>query len=135
MKKNTSQTISDTALKTSIDTDHFKKLLKEEYKEVEGELKSVGRRNPEHPSEWEATSKASEENMADDNLVADSMDTYESNVMILKELETRFNEIKKALEHIEQGTYGVCEKCHKPIELERLEANPAAATCEAHLEN
>jgi RNA polymerase-binding transcription factor DksA len=30
---------------------------------------------------------------------------------------------------MENGTYGVCEKSGKPIELDRLMANPAARTC------
>jgi len=33
-------------------------------------------------------------------------------------------EIDAALERIENGTYGICTICHKPIEIERLQAVP-----------
>ena len=38
--------------------------------------------------------------------------------------ETVLREIDAALQRIEDGTYGVCEGCGKPIEEERLEAIP-----------
>lgn len=34
-----------------------------------------------------------------------------------------------ALERLEQGTYGVCERCGREIDPDRLEARPAATTC------
>lgn len=38
-------------------------------------------------------------------------------------------EIQAALERIEEGTYGLCVTCGKPIAPERLEAVPYAARC------
>ena len=38
-------------------------------------------------------------------------------------------EIRAALERVEDGTYGVCTTCGKPIATERLEAVPYAARC------
>jgi len=38
-------------------------------------------------------------------------------------------EIDKALEKIQVGTYGVCEKCGENIPKERLKALPYAALC------
>ena len=49
-------------------------------------------------------------------------------------LETRYNNIKKALDSINNGTYGVCLLCGKKIELDRLNANPAAKTCKEHVD-
>ena len=37
--------------------------------------------------------------------------------------------IKKALERIEDGTYGVCEECGEDIGPKRLEARPVATLC------
>ena len=34
-----------------------------------------------------------------------------------------------ALERLEQGRYGVCERCGRPIGEDRLAARPAARTC------
>lgn len=38
-------------------------------------------------------------------------------------------EIEEALKRLEQGTYGICEMCEKPIRKERLEAVPFARLC------
>ena len=42
--------------------------------------------------------------------------------------------ILKALEKIEKGEYGTCEVCAAEIEEDRLEANPSARTCKAHVD-
>jgi DnaK suppressor protein len=41
----------------------------------------------------------------------------------------RLQQIDVALGRIERGTYGVCERCGKPIPRERLEAMPQAISC------
>jgi YteA family regulatory protein len=38
-------------------------------------------------------------------------------------------QIDHALERLEQGQYGICEKCHRPIDEERLQAVPSATEC------
>lgn len=45
--------------------------------------------------------------------------------------------VREALERIDQGTYGICQRCGQPIALARLEAlpyTPYCVTCEARLE-
>lgn len=42
-------------------------------------------------------------------------------------------EVDAALERIERGTYGLCETCHDPIEVDRLQANPMIRFCLDHL--
>jgi DnaK suppressor protein len=37
--------------------------------------------------------------------------------------------IDKALERIEDGSYGTCMRCGQPIGVDRLEARPAAELC------
>lgn len=37
--------------------------------------------------------------------------------------------IKKALERIENGTFGICEKCEEDISVERLKARPVTTQC------
>ena len=37
--------------------------------------------------------------------------------------------IEKALERIEEGTFGMCERCEEPISLKRLEARPVTTLC------
>ena len=41
----------------------------------------------------------------------------------------RIREIRAALDRIEEGTYGICEQCEKPIGPRRLEAVPWATLC------
>ena len=116
-----------------IDTNKFKSLLESELKLLEGELNTVGRRNPDNPSDWEAVQGETNIDTADRNEVADGIEQYEENSGILKELETRYNNVKLALEKIEGGKYGICEISGEEIELDRLEANPAARTSKAHM--
>lgn len=55
---------------------------------------------------------------------------------ILSELEDIeveiLQEIDKALQRMEEGTYGLCEVCGKPIEEKRLEALPWTTLCIEH---
>ncbi len=37
--------------------------------------------------------------------------------------------IRSALVRLDEGTYGVCSKCAKPIDVRRLKAMPTATTC------
>lgn len=112
----------------------LKKKLEEEYSVVEEELKHIGRKNPDNPADWEATpQKIDEGEGADRNISADRIEGYEENTAILKELETRHNNIKDALARMDAGTYGFCEAGDEPIKIERLRANPAARTCVKHM--
>lgn len=42
-------------------------------------------------------------------------------------------EIDAALRRIDNGSYGLCETCHDPIEADRLERNPMVRFCVDHL--
>lgn len=111
----------------------LKEKLEAERLLLEQELSSVGRINPQNPKDWEAKGADLDTLNADENEVADTIEEYESNTAILKQLETRYNEIKDAITRLEQGNYGVCKVCGKEIEGARLEANPAATTCQEHM--
>jgi len=43
------------------------------------------------------------------------------------------NEVDSALERMNDGTYGICEFCHDPVEKERLLADPLVRYCLDHL--
>ena len=115
------------------DYKYFKEKLKAEEKLLERELEKVGRRNPDNSSDWEATPTDKDPSQADENVVADNVEDYEDNIAIVDTLETRYRDIKKALDKIDQGTYGTCAVCNKEIDTERLEANPSANTCRKHM--
>jgi RNA polymerase-binding transcription factor DksA len=114
-------------------TKHFEEKLRIEIAQLEGELASVGRKNPNNPVDWEAKPDETGTHIADESEIADRMEAFEGNAAILDQLEKRYNEVKQALARIAAGKYGVCEKGGEVIERERLEANPAATTCKKHL--
>ena len=53
----------------------------------------------------------------------------EATLELLENEEHLLMEVNDALARIEQGTFGVCENCHKPISKERLDALPYARYC------
>ena len=68
----------------------------------------------------------------DDELLENSpteVTDYMVNVDSTGEIESRLNAINKALEKIEAGNYGACEKCSQPIDEERLKVQPSANIC------
>lgn len=115
-----------------MNTEHFKKLLEAELDTVEEELGTVGVQNPKNPSDWEAKEVAIDVTNNENDELGDKMEEYTENRAINDTLEIRYNQIKRALDKIAKGAYGVCEIGGEPIEEKRLEADPAAGTCIAH---
>ena len=115
-----------------MNTDHFRERLLEEKATLESQLQTIGRRNPENPNDWEALPEETGQE-PDPNDAADLIEGYETNTAILKDLEIRYNDVVAALKRVEDGTYGTCEVSGEEIEEDRLEADPAAKTCKAHM--
>ena len=107
--------------------------LEAEKKFLKEELAKLGKQNPDNPADWEATATDLNTLASDENEVSDSIEEFETNTAVLKQLEIRFNEVGAALKRIQNKTYGLCEVDSKPIEAKRLEANPAATTCLEHM--
>ncbi len=53
----------------------------------------------------------------------------EKNVALLASLEKKLEGVRAALRSIEKGKYGICERCGKEIDPERLEIRPDATLC------
>ena len=65
-----------------------------------------------------------------EEMASDTMDT--DSVCALVDIgSSTLAEIDAALEKIEEGTYGICELCEKPIHPDRLEILPFASLCVA----
>ena len=120
-------------ISNGMNTIHFKELLEKERGEIEKELATVGRKNPDQAGDWEATEPEGERDFAEEGDRAEGIENFENNNAVLFQLETRLKEVNAALEKIEDGTYGICEVSGEPIEEDRLEANPAATTCKTHM--
>ncbi|MCI0566005.1 TraR/DksA C4-type zinc finger protein [bacterium] len=112
----------------------FKQRLLEEKAVLENELKTVGRKNPSNPADWEPTPGEIDVLRSDKNEAADAIEQYEERAAITAELENRYNNILDALKKIDENTFGICEICGGEIEEERLKANPSAKTCKKHLD-
>ncbi len=116
-----------------MDTDKYKKALEAEKETLIAELQTVGRINPDNPKDWEPIPPENDGEFADQNDRGDSVEGFGDNSAILKQLEIRLNEVERALQKIKDGTYGICEISGEAIETDRLNANPAARTNKAHM--
>ena len=111
----------------------LKEQLLGEQKNLIEELTDIGRENPQ-TGDWYAVPMENDgEADADYSDQADYVEEFESRSARLGELEKKLHDVRDALKKIEGGNYGVCEKSGQPIEIDRLQANPAARTCKAHM--
>ena len=108
------------------ETEKFKIKLLVEKTQLEEEMAGIGSKNPNNKGAWDANASTMEVDHADENEVADKLEELEENGAILEQLENQLTEVNAALDRIEKGTFGLCEKCGKAIESDRLEANPSA---------
>ncbi len=60
---------------------------------------------------------------------AQEITDYSTSLMTEKVLEKTLEDIDGALKRIEEGAYGICKYCHKPISAKRLMARPVASAC------
>ncbi len=58
----------------------------------------------------------------------------ERDLSILERVEAELADVEHAIRRLDEGTYGLCEACGRPIGDERLEAMPAARFCLDHQE-
>lgn len=116
-----------------INTAVYKQKLEEELASLTAELKELGIHNPQVKEDWIAIPQDVATSEADENVGADRAEDWLERTATLGALETRYNNITRALQKIENGTFGICEISNEPIEEDRLEANPAARTCKAHI--
>jgi RNA polymerase-binding protein DksA len=98
---------------------------------LEEELADHGKPTEEEDT-WDAISE-SEGEEADPADAADNNEELGNNVALVSELQKRFKAVKAALRAMKDGTYGTCEECGEDIDLDRLDANPAARTCARHM--
>jgi len=115
-----------------METSKYKKLLEEEKAKLLKELETIGQKNPSNEADWQAKPTNLDSDSADENEVADTIEEFEENSAVLKQLEIQLLKVEGALGKIEAGTYGKCNICGKEISEARLEANPAALTCIEH---
>jgi RNA polymerase-binding transcription factor DksA len=105
------------------------KLLVEQ-KELIKDLDSLGRRTSN--GGWMVVPDEGDGNYADDVDNADIVEDFEEKIARLNVLESQHTQIQKALDAIENGTYGICEISRVAIAEKRLLANPSSTTTVEH---
>lgn len=70
----------------------------------------------------------------DNHPADDATELYEreKDIALNEHTERELKEIERALEAMDNGTYGICEVCGKPIPYERLQAIPTTTFCKEH---
>ncbi|HTI15841.1 MAG TPA: TraR/DksA family transcriptional regulator [Dictyobacter sp.] len=108
----------------AIDVKIMKQRLEAKRRELQNDSADLTEAHPEPVSPEEASEGPQDfEEVAVDFL---EMQTEQS---ILVNQQALLTEVNDALKRIEQGTYGRCVDCGKPIPTKRLEAIPWAARC------
>ena len=104
----------------------FKTALLVEKDKLEKSLSKIARpvdtKIGDYQTTFEDLGSAKEDN-------ATEMEQYTDNLSVEVALEKKLQDVIMALQKIEAGTYGLCENCHQPIDLDRLKINPSARTC------
>ena len=94
---------------------------------LEKELSGFATKDPKLQGDWDTKyPRVPEGNLEE---AASEVEEYSTSLPIEHSLELQLQDINKALEKLQEGTYGVCENCKGQIDEERLKAFPEATTC------
>jgi len=108
----------------AVDVERFRKLLEEERRRVVDAIEYLHKENP--GSIEDETEDQTQDNLAD---TATATLDREIDYTLEENSEHVLEAIDAALKRIEDGTYGTCVNCGKPIAEERLAAIPWATHC------
>ena len=93
---------------------------------VAGEIKSIAQETSKSPREASGDLSAYTVHMAD--MSADAYEREVSMNIVSSEQEVLY-QIDDALKRMEEGVFGTCQQCNKPITMSRLKAVPYASLC------
>jgi len=106
----------------------FKEKLEKEKESLEKELQGFANADEKVKGDWD-TKFPEFNNGGNLEEAADEVEEYEARLPIEHNLEIRLKDTNSALEKIEKGGYGKCERCGKEIPIERLVVYPEARFC------
>lgn len=113
--------------------EEIKNHLEDRLVSITEELKTIAVLN-EETDDWVAVPEGADVGEADSNTEADVVEDWNERRGTLSALETEYQNIKRALKKLAEGTFGICEVDGSKIEEDRLKVNPTARTCVAHME-
>lgn len=106
----------------------FKKLLEKQKADIEKQLTSFAKKDTNLKGDYDTQFPDFGTPQNSDEL-AQEVSLYESRLPVEFTLESKLQAIEAALNKIEKGKYGICEKCGKAIDPKRLETKPEAQYC------
>jgi RNA polymerase-binding protein DksA len=111
---------------TTNDIERFRTILEEERTRVQDAIENLHQENPGSIADETDEAPYQGNHMGDvatatfDREMASTLEDNSTHVL---------DAIDAALHRIDEGTFGLCERCGKPIDPERLEALPWATLC------
>ena len=105
----------------------FREILEAQRKKISGDIAHIERDNLNR-SQRDAAGDLSGYTFHMADMATDNFDR-EFSLDLASQEQNILNRISSALEKIEEGSFGTCENCSKPISLKRLKAVPYAELC------
>jgi DnaK suppressor protein len=111
---------------STIDTDHFRDMLLVERERARAALDNLHAENPGSIEDESGEESSFDNHMGD---IATATFDREMDYTLEGSEGAKLAAIEAALRRIDEGTYGLCRNCGRPIARERLEALPYAELC------
>lgn len=113
---------------STIDATEFRALLEQERERIKNAIEYLHQENPGNMEEelGELGGRGTDNHMGD---MASVTFDRELDQGLEEGAQQTLEQIERALARIDDGTYGTCERCGKPIPEERLRARPWATLC------
>jgi RNA polymerase-binding transcription factor DksA len=109
-------------------TDDPRERLNDERARLEGVRGSFADENLTGETEQESVSELASYDQHQADMGTETFER-EKDISILEQVEAELADVEYALRRLDDGTYGTCEACGKPIDKDRLEALPATRLC------
>ena len=111
---------------TAKQQDVFRNRLNQERARIQGDLDNLDAEIATLGMGQQTEGGGAGNHLADD---ATDIAEQERDLALIGTLQERMREVDRALERLEAGTYGICDRCGQPIAPERLDARPFATLC------
>jgi RNA polymerase-binding transcription factor DksA len=111
-----------------MDSDAARELLEQERVRLSSVREGLDIENPSDETENQTMGELSDIDQHQADVGTETFER-EKDYSILERVEAELADVEHALKRLDDGTYGTCEACGKPIGDDRLQAMPAARFC------